>query len=126
MTDPKDIKMVLTPMRFVDSQSPEGFLTHELACHACWYFYILCENSKHAVGESIDDQIIETRAGEETPLWMDSYYNQQAKSVARLYGLDSPADFQSYWVNVRLEARRLGLTEPSDDYMTLTGKDRIT
>lgn len=127
-----DLKIELRPMFFVDLISPRGFLTPEPACHACWYFYMLAEKARQAVGRGPEDQILETNEESDTnlsitwPLWMDLRYNEQAKSIALLYGLESPDQMWGYWHNVKLTAAMFGLPTPHDSYTTLSGKDRVT
>ena len=112
---------------FVDQMPPVGFLTGDKACHACWYFYLCAESNRRQVGKSIEDQILEYDAVNNTiPVWNDKRYNAIAKSIATLYGLESPSEFQKFWTNVKLECRRLEMPEPHGEYINLTGSDKIT
>lgn len=124
----RGIKIQLRAPYFVDHLSPHGFLTMDPACQACWYYYIIANNANSAVGRGPIDQIIEINEESKTdvPLWMDKRFNAQAKSVALLYGLDSPEDMMKFWPNVKLEIHRLGLSPPTDEMIHLTGHDRIT
>lgn len=117
------LKVALAYPMFVDQTQPVGWLTHDPACHACWWYYMLAMSHRAKAGKSIDDQIIEYEVGKSAPLWMDTYYGQQAKSIAMLYGLESPDQMFAHWSNVRLEARRLGMPDPADEIMM--AKDRI-
>lgn len=128
MMDVSGLKINMRAPFFQDHLMPDGFLTRDMACHACWYYYILATNARHNVGNSIDDQTIEYNAESMTdiPLWRDKRFNQQAKSIALLYGLESPDEMWKYWPNVKMEARRLNLTPPHDEIMNLSGHDRIT
>ena len=111
---------------FVDQIAPDGFLTNDKACHACWYFYLCAESNRRQVGKSIEDQILEYDAVNNTvPLWNDKRYNAIAKSIALMYGLESPSEFEKFWVNVRLEADRLDMPVPANEYVHLSGVDRI-
>ncbi len=123
-----NVKMNLTPLYFRDHVAPTGYLTHDMACHACWYYFMLATNAKTAVGKGPEDQIIEYNAESLTdvPLWQDTHFNQQAKSVAFLYGLESPDEMFKFWPNVKMECFRLGFPPPAYEIMNLSGQDRIT
>jgi len=127
------LKISLRPMIFVDQMTPKGFLTKDDACHACWYYYILAENGRAAWAGGPENQILEHDAtgvidatSPEWPLWMDRHYGQQARSVAFLYALDSPERMWKFWPNVSMEARRLNMPVPRDEYKNPPVKDRIT
>lgn len=123
-----DVKMNLVPLFFKDHLPPEGYLTEDMACHACWYYFMIATNAKAGVGKGPEDQTIEYNAEAMTdvPLWRDKYYNQQAKSIAFLYGLESPDAMFKFWPNVKMECFRLGFAPPADEIVNLRGHDRIT
>lgn len=122
----KGLSLTLNYKIFTDQLGPEGFLADDKACHACWYFYLCAESNRRQVGKSIEDQIIEYDAENNiVPLWNDKRYNAIAKSIAILYGLESPDVFAKFWPNVKLEARRLNLPAPADEYVNLAGEDII-
>lgn len=104
----------LTPFFFEDYLMPEGFLPRDMAAHACFYFYVLAEKAKQQVGKSIDNQRVL-----ENEQWLSTHYEQQRRTVALMYNLESPGDIDRYWSAVKLQARALGLPEPSDDYMQM-------
>lgn len=108
---------------YVDQIYPKGFLKIDRRYHACWTYYVLAQKIKEIAGDSIDDQIIE-----EGMAWMDKPYANIAKSVATRYGLDSPDDFlRKYLIKaIRLEAARLGLPRPHDEYMQIEPGKMVT
>ncbi len=111
----KPTKITLDYFEFPDNTKPNGFLSRDKRSQACWYFYMLAQKSKERIGESIDDQfgILE---GE---LWMDKQYIQLAKTVALIYGLESPDEFAKAWDEVKSEALRCGLPEPANEYVSI-------
>lgn len=110
------LKVTFNPPRFVDNIRPKGFLTDDPRAHACWYFYVLAQKQFEKVGDSTEDQfgILEGN------LWMDRHYVQTARTVAMIYGLESPDEFAKAWDEVGLEAARLGLPKPHPSYVRLT------
>ena len=112
---------------FVDQTQPKGWLTHDPACHALWYYYMLAMTARSQVGKSIEDQIIEYdfASGAAPPLWMDKRFNAQIKSIAGLYGV-TVEQMQGFWSNIKLETRRLGMPDPADEIVNLSGEDYIT
>lgn len=107
---------------FPDHTVPVGALPNEVAAQACFYFYLLAQKIREKVGDSIDDQfgVLE---GER---WMDKHYVQLARSIATLYGLESPDDFARFWTEVKQEAFICGLPIPHDEYTRLTPRSIIT
>lgn len=108
------MKIKLTPFRFVDQEHHAGGeLYRDLRCHACWYYYTLCEKARQRAGDSISDQIIL-----EDDAWRDKHYGQVAESVATLYGLKDPGEFlkSDFMKAVEREARRLKMPPPAYEY----------
>lgn len=107
------LKIQYTPFRFADQQAPQGFLTNDLRSHACWYFFILAEKMRQRAGTKLEDQIIL----DDSP-WLEKDYRGIAKSVALMYGLDSPDDFlHQHWKSlVEQECLRLGYQKPHPEY----------
>lgn len=111
MTD-RMMKIHFTPPKFPDHTHPKGALSRDLRAQACWYFYLLAQKQKEMVGNSTEDQfgILDEF------LWMDKRYEQTARSVAMMYGLESPDEFAKAWDEVREEARACNLPAPADEY----------
>jgi hypothetical protein len=66
----------------------------------------------------IDQQIIL-----EGELWMEQKYADLKKTVAEIYGLESPAEMDKFWDYVVSEARRMQLPEPMSRYR-MVGPDK--
>lgn len=109
MIDPKHLHYN-RPM-FMDQVMPKGELTLDPLCHACWYYLMLAQKNRLLVGEGPESQTIlyDTQSSEERPLWMNKQYKSIAKSVAIIYGCESPEDFLKFIVPCLREARRLGI-----------------
>lgn len=109
------MKVEFTPIVFPDHTVPRGALPNHPGAQACWYFYLLAQKNKEKVGKSTEDQfgLVE---GEQ---WMDKQYVQLARSIATMYGLDSPDEFAKFWKEVKQEAWLCGLPEPADEYTRL-------
>lgn len=111
-----DLHIKFNPPSYPDNTEPLGYLSKDSRAQACWMFYTLAQKQLEMTGDSIDDQfgILEGN------LWMDRHYVQTARTVAMIYGLESPDEFAKAWDDVRAEARNLGLPEPHDSYTRLT------
>lgn len=118
-------KFILTPFKFPMLTFPNGELPTDMRAQACWYFYVLAENAKHIIGKDTTTQF----GLLDDNLWMDLRYESQARAVAKLYGLESPAEFAKFWPHVRRQARVMGYPEPADEYVRVRpghDKDSIT
>lgn len=104
-------KITLNYFTFPEHTKPSGCLSKDRRSQACWYFYLLAQKQKEIVGESVDDQfaIIEGNP------WKDKHYVQTARTVAKMYGLESPSEFMKAWDEVIAEAQRSGLPIPSSE-----------
>lgn len=89
-----------------------GKLPLDKAAHACWYYYLLCENARTTVGKSTDDQRILS-----DQLWMSTEYPNQRRAIMILYGLKDMGDIDPYWPAVRDQAFALGMPLPRVEYM---------
>lgn len=93
---------------------PRGALPTDKRAQACWFFYTRAQQMKETVGDSTEDQILL-----EGELWMDKRYVELARSVALIYGLESPDEFAKFWNYVKQEAWVCGLPIPADEYTRL-------
>jgi len=106
----------LRPIVFPDLTRPRGFLSPDMRSQACWYFYTLAQKMRETVGLSLEDQRFRLL---DDDLWMETRYEQLARSVALMYGLESPDEFAKAWDEVRDEARACKLPAPHDTYTRL-------
>lgn len=95
---------------FPNHTFPLGLLPDHMGAQACWYYYLLADKAKAEADET--DQIVYD--GEP---WRYRHFIQQKKSVAMIYGLESPDVMDKFWQYVMAEAARCQMPEPSDSYM---------
>lgn len=100
---------------FLDQVMPHGELNLDKGAHACWYYAMLATKNQLRVGRGPEDQIITYDAeNNERAQFENKNYVAIAKSVAIIYGFETPAEFLNYEDMVRREGRRLGI-EFSDE-----------
>jgi hypothetical protein len=104
---------------FVDQIEPEGFLNNEAGSHACWYYFCLAMANKQQVGDGPKTQIIL-----EGELWQSTRYENIARGVAAMYGMESPSEFLKFMDLVKKEARRVGTEVPGEIEHVFPGMDR--
>lgn len=78
---------------FADYVEPKGALAINKESHACFYYAMLAMKARGLVGDGIDSQIIQYRVGDAVPEWLESRDEELARSVALIYGLESPESF---------------------------------
>lgn len=96
---------------YPDLTRPKGYLSKDLGCQACWYYYTIAQMAKERVGKGPESQILL-----EGMDWKSKKYLQQKKSVGLMYGID-PSHMDKFWSLVTLQAEALDLPEPSQEYM---------
>lgn len=89
----RDMKINYEYPMFSDYIEPKGALAINKESHACFYYLVLAIKARAAAGKGIDSQIIEYEVGHVAPLWMESRDEEIARSVALIYGLESPEAF---------------------------------
>jgi hypothetical protein len=94
---------------FPDQTAPKGNLINDSACHACWYYYLLAHKMWAKVGDQFG--VLEGNP------WLTKHYEQLAKSVAIMYGLNDPSEFMKYWPLIAMECSRLEMHQPVPEYM---------
>lgn len=102
---------------FPDQTFPNGELVDDKRCQACWWYYVLASKNRDQVGKGIESQIIVIEDGDPLAKWMDRQYEQIARSVAKLYGLESPDDFLRFMPQVEKEARRFGIEARGEPFI---------
>jgi hypothetical protein len=99
---------------FEDYVEPKGALAINKESHACFYYAMLAAKARALVGSGIDSQIIQYKVGETPPEWLESRDEELARSIAIIYGLESPEAFlkadwkQRAWA----QAKILGIDLP--------------
>jgi len=89
----REIKVNYEYPFFADLVEPNGALAINKESHACFYYVMLAMKARAVAGKGIESQIIEYEVGKLAPEWMESRDEEIARSVALIYGLDSPDDF---------------------------------
>lgn len=110
---------------FEDYIAPKGALTLDKRCHACFWYGMLAQRARAAVGSGIDSQIIEYKVGELPPEWMESRDEEIARSVAIIYGLESPDEFLVYKKEAWAQAYLLGITIDEQVFLVRPGVARL-
>jgi hypothetical protein len=93
---------------FEDYLEPKGALKLDRACHACFYYGMLATKARGNAGP-IETQIIQYKVGEQIPDWREPRDLEIARSVAILYGLESPDEFLKYKKEAWYQAKLLGV-----------------
>ena len=116
-----DIKIHYTRPMFEDQMVPVGHLTVDIRSHACWYYACLAEKNRQRVGRGPEDQIITYDAfNNEKAVYENKNFKAIAKSVATIYGLESPDEFLRFREIVEAEGRRIGITFGDEIWRPLT------
>lgn len=106
---------------FEDQMIPKGHLTMDIRSHACWYYACLAEKNRLRVGRGPEDQIITYDAeNNERAVYENKNFKAIAKSVATIYGLESPDEFLRFRPVVEQEAQRLDITFGDEIWRPLT------
>ena len=98
---------------FEDMVEPQGALTINKECHACFYYAMLAFKARGNAGP-IETQIIEYKVGETPPEWREQRDSEIAYSVALLYGLESPDKFLIYKKRAWAQGKMLGVEFPQE------------
>ena len=96
---------------FEDQLEPKGALAINKESHACFYYLMLAVKARAVAGKGIESQTIIYKVGETPPEWMEPRDEEIAKSVAIIYGLESPEDFlkEEWKRRAWVEATSLGI-----------------
>lgn len=81
---------------FEDLVEPNGALTLDRRSHACWYYTKLAMRARAIHAGGIENQQIVYKVGETPPNWHESRDEEIARSVAIIYGLESPDEFLKF------------------------------
>lgn len=112
---------------FADLVEPHGMLALDKRSHACWYYTVLAMRARGIHAGGIDNQIIQYKVGETPPEWHESRDEEIARSVAIIYGLESPDEFlkQEWKKRAWAQAQALGARINLDIYSVRPGVQRL-
>ncbi len=102
-----DAVITFHPPTFEAYESPNGYLVHQSACHALWYYYVTASNNYR---EHIQDPIVYEGDPDVIP-----DFRQLFTSIATMYGVQ-PEAMIKFWHNVDLQCDKLGVVRmPTHD-----------
>lgn len=113
---------------FADLVEPRGALTLNIRSHACWYYTMLAMRARGLHAGGIENQIIQVKVGYESDShWHESRDEEIARSVAIIYGLESPDEFlKTEWKKrAYAQAQMLGARINLDIYEVKPGVKRL-
>lgn len=112
---------------YEDMIQPNGALTLDKRSHACFTYTKLAMRARALHNGGIENQIIQVRVGDEneTP-WHESRDEEIARSVAIMYGLESPDEFLRFKKEAWVQATQfLGLPVAIEIYNVSPGARRL-
>lgn len=110
---------------YVDYIQPNGALTLDRRSHACFHYTKLAMRARQLAGNGPESQMIQYKVGEQPPEWMESRDEEIARSVAIMYGLESPDEFLKFKKEAWTQATVfLGLPVESEIYSVRPGARR--
>lgn len=95
------------PPTFQDYETPKGWLQHDPACHALFYYYLIARRNYE---EDIKDPIV--LEGDKDP---ELNFKQLFTSIALAYGV-APDKMLKFWSNVNLQCDLLKLPQLPESY----------
>ncbi len=105
------------PPTFQDYEQPRGWLTHDKACHALWYYYVVASNNYR---EHIEDPIVYEGDLDTIP-----DFSQLFTSIAVAYGVQ-PEEMIKFWSNVDMQCQMMDLSKlPMNDKFRFNKKPEI-
>ena len=106
---------------FPDHTFPKGLLIRDEACQACWFYAMLAFKNYMQYAGGHENKIITVNAYDNEFLpWNEIRFANIARSVAIIYGLESPDVFLRYADVVQREAARLHIELPEEVWRPLT------
>lgn len=106
MVDKNITTIAFTPPTFRAYEQPHGWLLHDQACHALWYYYVVAFNNYR---EHIHDPIV--LEGDKDQV---TNFRQLFMSIAIAYGVE-PERMVKFWLNVDMQCRALYLPRLPDE-----------
>lgn len=101
--------IVFTPPTFGRYEKPDGYLVHDPACHALWYYYVVAHNNYR--DHIFDPIVLEGDPDQEVN------FSQLFTSIALMYGV-APESMLKFWKNIDAQCIKLdvGLLPDRDAY----------
>lgn len=115
---------------FTDLIEPNGALTLDKRSHACWDYTRKAMRARELHAGGIENQVIQYKVGSsisEMPNWHESRDEEIARSVALIYGLESPEEFlaDEWKRRAWYQAKLLGLHVEESIYDVRPGARRL-
>lgn len=113
---------------YEDYVEPKGALTLDKRSHACFHYTKLAMRARVLHAGGIDNQIVQVKVGDEADThWHESRDEEIARSVAIIYGLESPDEFLRFKDRAWAQAVKfLGLPVNLEIYEVAPGRRRLT
>lgn len=112
---------------FTDLIEPKGALTLDKRSHACWDYTRKAMRARELHAGGPEHQTIMYKVGEQVPNYHESRDEEIARSVALIYGLESPEEFlRDEWKKrAWAQAKMLGLHVEVEIYNVRPGVRRL-
>lgn len=112
---------------YMEYIEPNGALNLDKRSHACFHYTKLAMRARALHAGGIENQIIQVRVGDENDThWHESRDEEIARSVAIIYGLESPDEFLKFKKEAWTQATQfLGLTVNLEIYRVTPGIRRL-
>lgn len=111
---------------YMDYVEPAGALTIDKRSHACFHYTKLAMRARYLHNGGIENQQITYKVGEAPPDYHESRDEEIARSVAILYGLESPDEFLKFKDRAWAQATQfLGLPVELEIYNVRPGIARL-
>ncbi len=107
MSEADKTKISFHPPTFQAYETPQGWLQHDAACHALFYYYLIARRNFE---EHIKDPIV--YEGDADP---EVNFKQLFSSIAIAYGVQ-PEKMLRFWSNIDLQCGVLKLPKLPEEY----------
>ena len=96
------------PPTFIWYEPPNGFLAHDAACHALFYYYLTARTNYE---DNVKDPVVLEGDPDQ-----ELNFKQLFTSIALAYGVE-PDKMLKFWSNVNLQCGVLELPQLPEEYM---------
>lgn len=112
---------------FMDLLEPQGALSLDKRCHACWDYTRKAMRARELHAGGIEHQVILYKVSEGEAGWHESRDEEIARSVAIIYGLETPDEFlkDDFKKRCWVQAQMLGLHVELEIYNVRPGVRRL-